>query len=482
MATITSAGIGSGLDIESLITKLVAAERTPITQLQTRTDGLKTQLSVLGKLQSAVATMRDSASKLSQPATWQASLPSSSDSTAVTVSAGSATTPGKIAVSVSQLAASQTLSTKSFANSTTALGGGSITIELGSWNEDQTEFTTKTGTTAVTIDIAPGEDQLTQIRDKINAAKAGVVASVVTDASGSRLVIRSSETGLTNAFRISVNDSDGSPGDDEGLSALAYDPTVGVSSMALNLAAANAMAVLNGMPVESESNTMKDAIDGLNISLLKKTTGDVTLSVDQDKEGIKKAINEFVTNYNAVVTMIRDQTKYDQANKTAGALQGDSTVNGLQRQLRNLAGAGTTLSGSSSLTRLADLGLDPGSDGLLKVNSSKLDKALTNLDQVKSFFSGIDASDAGNNGLAVQFRALGDTILSTDGSLTNRQAGIQSRITANGKRADQLEDHVSLTEARLRARYTALDTQMGKLNGLSTYVTQQMALLTKSSS
>ncbi|MEH0168633.1 flagellar filament capping protein FliD [Paucibacter sp. JuS9] len=480
MATITSAGIGSGLDIESLITKLVAAERAPITQLATRTDTLKTQLSVYGKLQSAFSTLRDSALKLSRPETWQASLASSTDSTSVAVTAGSSTTSGKFAVSVSKLAASQTLSSKVLPSAPATIGNGNITIELGSWNSDQTEFTTKAGSTAVTIEIAPGEDQLTQIRDKINAAKAGVVASVVTDASGSRLVMRSSETGQTNAFRISVGDADGINGDDSGLSALAYDPSVGVSSMALNLAAANAMAVLNGVAVESESNTMKDAIDGLNITLLKPTTADVTLSVDQDKDGIKKAINEFVTNYNAAVTMLRDQTKYDASNKTAGTLQGDSTATSLQNQLRGLAGSGTTL-GGSGLGRFSDLGLDPGSDGLIKVNDTKLTKALANLDQVKGFFAGVDTTDASNSGLAVRFRTLTDKLLSTDGSLTSRQAGLQTRINNNGKQADKMEDRVSLTEARLRARYTALDTQMSKLTSLSNYVTQQMALLNKSS-
>ncbi|MDI4633797.1 flagellar filament capping protein FliD [Pelomonas sp. V22] len=480
MATITSAGIGSGLNIEDLITKLVAAERAPITQLATKTDTLKTQLSAYGKLQSAFSTLRDSALKLARPETWQASLPSSSDATSVAVTAGTSTTAGKFQVSVSRLATSQTLSSQIVANATTGIGSGSITIELGSWNSDQTEFTSKTGSTAVTIDIAPGEDQLTKIRDKINAAKAGVVASVVTDAAGSRLVMRSSETGQTNAFRISVNDADGTNGDNSGLSSLAYDPSVGVSSMTLNLAAVNALAVLNGLSVESESNQMKDAIDGLNITLLKTTTTDVTLSVDQDKDGIKKAINDFVTNYNAAVSMLRDQTKYDATNKTAGTLQGDSTATTLQMQLRSLASSATTL-GGTGLARFSDLGLDPGVDGLLKVNDTKLTKALGNLENVKGFFAGIDSTDDTNSGLGVRFRQLTDKLLSTDGSLTSRQTGLQSRITANGKQSDRLEDHVSLVEARLRARYTALDKQMGQLNNLSSYVSQQMALLNKSS-
>eukprot|EP01137_Pigoraptor_chileana_P009316 Opistho-2@57359 len=133
MATITSAGIGSGLDIESLVSKLVASERTPITQLQTRTDGLKTQLSSYGKVQSALATMRDAAAKLTKPDTWGAATASSSDATAVSVTTGTGAAVGNVSVQVSKLAASQTLSSKVLPASPATIGTGQITIELGKW-------------------------------------------------------------------------------------------------------------------------------------------------------------------------------------------------------------------------------------------------------------------------------------------------------------------------------------------------------------
>lgn len=478
MATITSAGIGSGMDIESLITKLVANERTPINQLQKRTEGLKTQLSAYGKLQGGFASLRDAAAKLTRPDSWTANLPSSTDPTSVTVSAGSSSIPGNFSVSVAQLASSQTVSSKVLPAAPGSVGSGILTIELGAWSADQSAFTKKDGTTAVQIDILPGEESITQIRDKINAAGAGVVASVVTDASGSRLVMRSSQTGETNGFRISVADTDGSVTDDAGLSVLAFDPAAGVASMSQNMAAANARATLNGLPISSESNTLKDAIDGLSITLLKPTTADVTLSVSQDKEGVKKAINDFVTAYNGLIGLMREQGKYDEANKSVGTLQGDATLIGLQGRLRSMAAGSTSLGGS--LTRLADIGLDPGSDGSLKVNNTKLDKALGDLTQLKQLFAGVDATNAANNGLAQQLRSLADQVLSTDGSLSNRQKGLQDRIGANGKRSETLEDRVALTEKRLRARYTALDKQLGQLNGLSSYVSQQMNMLNRS--
>src|SRR6218665_1882074 len=479
MATITSLGIGTnGLNIENLVTQLVAGESTPITQLATRTTGLKTQLSAYGKIQSAMAAMRDAAAKLTNPSTWSASVASSSDATSVSVTAGTAAAAGNVAVSVSQLASSQTLASKVLPVAPASVGTGSITIELGTWGTNQTSFTGKAGATAVTIDIAPGQDQLTQIRDKINGAKAGVVASIVTDSTGSRLVMRSTETGVSNGFRVSVNDADGNSADDSGLSALAFDPSAGIGSMEQKLAAANAQAVLNGLSINSESHTLTEAMDGLTITLLKQTTG-VSLTVGQDKESIKKSITDFSTAYNALATLLRDQTKYDSANKTAGTLQGDSTVVGVQAQMRGIAGGSTTLGGA--LSRLADIGLDPGTDGSFKVNATKLDTALANVENVKQLFMGLDSSNAENSGLAQRLRSFGDEVLSTDGRLTTKQTGLQSRITNNDKRQAELEDRVAQIEKRLRAQYTALDTTMSKLNNLSSYMSQQLTMLNSSS-
>lgn len=481
MATITSLGIGTnGLDIENLVTQLVQSQRTPITQLKTRTEGLQTQLSAFGKVQSALSGLRDASSKLTSQDSWAANVATSTDASSVAVSAGTATVAGNFAVSVSKLATSQTISSAALPVAPGTVGTGSITIELGSWNTDQTAFTAKSGVSAITIDIASGEDQLTQIRDKINAAGAGVVASVVTDASGARLVMRSSETGESNGFRISVTDADLNNTDASGLSALAFDPSAGVTSMTQNLAAGNANAILNGLDIVSESNSLKNAIDGLDITLLKTTSGDVTLSIDQDKEGLKTSINEFVTAYNAVISLIREQTKYDAAAKAGGVLQGDSTVVGLQGQLRNLASSSTTLGGA--LTRLADIGLDPSADGTLKVNGTKLDKALGDLDSLKSFFKGLDSGNAANDGFAQRMRRFADEALGSEGRVTSKQKSLQDRISSNDEREDELELRMQVIEKRLRAQYTALDTTMSKLNNLSSYVTQQMAMLNSSSS
>ncbi|MCV2423295.1 flagellar filament capping protein FliD [Paucibacter sp. DJ2R-2] len=476
MAAITSAGIGSGLDIESLITKLVAVERQPISTLKTATDGLKTQLSAYGKVQSSLSALRDAAAKLTNPETWGAGLGTSSDSNSITVTPGSGAAAGNVSVSVSRLATAQSVST-SYQPSTGPIGQGTLTIELGTWNADQTGFDPKAGASAISIDISDGSNSLAQIRDKINAAKAGVQASIVTDQGGSRLVMRSTETGVSNGFRVAVVDGDGLL-DGQGLDALSFDPrSPELSKTTQNQAAGNALAKLNGLDIESETNTLKQSIDGLTINLLKTTTSDVTLTIASDKEAIKKAINDFSTAYNSVASLLRDQTKYDQANKTAGTLQGEGSVLSVQSGLRGVSGGSTTLGGKFS--RLSDLGLDPSADGTIKVNTAKLETSMADLDSLKQLFMGVDSSNAENNGLAQRMRKFADLALGIDSSLSTRQKGLQDRITGNGLQSSKLEDKATLTETRLRARYTALDVQMGKLNNLSSYVSQQMAMLNR---
>lgn len=476
MATITSLGLGSGLDVESIITKLVALDQQPITNINTKTTGLKTQLSTYGQIQSALSTLRDSAAKLTKPDTWAATKTTVSDATAITATASNGTAVGNVTVQVDKLAQGQSLASGNFAGSTATVGQGTLTIELGAWSTDGSTFTSKAGKTPVTITIGPGQDQLGQIRDQINASGAGVVASIVTDASGSRLTMTSSATGETNAFRVSVSDSDGASSDATGLSQLAYDPSNSASQMSLTLPAVNARAKLNGLDISSETNSLTSAIDGLNILLL-KVTPPVTISISQDADAIKKAVSDFTTAYNAINQMLRTQTKYDDSSKTAAPLQGDSAAISMSNRLRGIMSGTTSLGGAFS--RLSDLGLAPGSDGNIPTSSTKLDKAMSNLDDLKKLFMGVDSTDDSNSGFAVRMRTLVDQALGTDGTVSSRQKGIQTAIDNNNKRVDTLTERSAANEARLRAQYAALDTKMASLNSLSNYMTQQIAQYNK---
>lgn len=470
MATISSSGIGSGLDVETIITKLMTVERTPINSLQADTKKLDDKVSSYGKIQSALSSLRDAAQALTTNASWGATKATSADASSVGATSSDRSVAGSYSVSVTQLAKSQMVASSAFADAKSALGGGTLTIELGSWSADQGAFTAKADATALSLTFDAGAT-LQDVRDKINAAGSGVVASIVTDANGSRLALRSVDSGKDAGFRVST--------DSGALSALAYDPAAGVNAGNLKQAATNALASINGIDIESESNTLTDVIDGLTIKLGQVTTAPVEVSVEVDADAIKKSVNAFADAYNALNTMLSSQTKYNADTKTAATLQGDSTIVGLQRQLRSLVGG---VSGASTLyQRLADVGLDPQKDGSLKVNATKLDTAVAHLGDLKKMFATRDDAVPANNGFAQAIRAFADDTLGIDGSLSTKQDGLKSRIQRNDDREAALEDRMTLIEKRLRAQYTALDTQMANLNGLSSYVTQMINAMSKSS-
>jgi flagellar hook-associated protein 2 len=201
------------------------------------------------------------------------------------------------------------------------------------------------------------------------------------------------------------------------------------------------------------------------------------VSVVQDNETLKKQLQAFADAYNAVQTLITTQTKYDAATKTGGPLQGDGAAVGLQRQLRNLAGAAS--GASSTFARLADVGLGTDATGQMVLSASKVDNALANPTEMKKLFANTDTLVPSNNGLGRQIRVLADSFLSIDGSLSSRAEGLRQRLDSNKSQQSKLEDRIAQTEKRLRAQYTALDTQMATLNGLSSYVTQQIAQFNK---
>ncbi len=450
MTTISSPGIGSGLDVNSIITQLVAIERQPIDALKAKSTKIQAQISEYGKLKSAIATFRDAALKLTSNDTWSMTVGSSTDSAAVGITVKSGAAPGGYSLQVQTLAKAQSLASGVFASADATPGAGTLHIARGA--------------TAVDI-VVEATDTLAQVRDKINVANAGVTATVFTDASGSRLLMRSTASGLGNTFEVS------------GLPALSY-PAGGGAGMTLTEAAADAAATLNGLPITSPSNALVNVVDGVTLTLGKVTTDPVEIGVVQDNESLKKAVQAFADAYNALNTLIAGEVKYDAASKTGGPLQGDSTAVGLQRQMRTLMGSS---SGASSVfTRLSDAGLELQRDGSLSVTAGKLDTALANLPELKKLFANTDTLVPGNNGIARQFRTMGDSLLSIDGAITTRTDGLRKRIDLNQEAQDRLDLRVAQTEKRLRAQYTALDATLGRMSGLSSYVTQQMAMFTNS--
>jgi flagellar hook-associated protein 2 len=485
--TISSPGLGSGLDVKSIVDKLVSIEHRPVDILAAQTKDVKTRLSSFGLLKSFMGNLKDAAAKLADPALWKATSATSTNPAVATATPvpGAATPPGvgSYHLKVANLAQAQTLVSAPSADPKADLGAGRLRIELGTWDAAGTGFTPKAGATAATIALTDAASSLEDVRDRINAADAGVDATLLRDASGTRLVVKSRATGEENAVRITASglaDGDAAPA---GLAALAYDPpnaAPDAPSLTRAQAARNAHATINGVDVESATNTLEGAVEGLRIALLKPSDEAVDVSVSPDTGAMKKALTAFVGAYNDIAGYIAAQTKYDAATKTAAPLQGDATTLQLQKLLSGaLAGTSTA---SGAFPRLLDVGIHLNGDGTVALDSSRADKALANPQELAKAFSSRDATDTAKAGFGVRFSTLADKALDFEGLLSTRTRALEDTVSRAQTRQDKMEDRVSQYQARMLQVYTALDTKMSTLKAQNDYVTQQMKALAKNSS
>lgn len=471
MATISSPGIGSGLDVQSIVSQLVALEKAPLKQLQTQATSFQTKLSTYGTIKSQFSALGDAAAKLASPSGWSSVTATSSNSAAigVTVAAGAPAT--SITMTVQQLAKAQSTASSAVATGSGA-GSGSMTIELGAWSGSS--FTAGSGT-PVSVTINPGEDTLAEIAAKINDADAGVSATVLKDASGERLLVRSKETGLENGFRITVADDDGNDTDASGLSRLAF--AVGsANGMTQSQAGQNATATINGVSISSASNRLADTLPGMTIQLSQVTTTPVEIDVSADTEAVRANVQAFVDAYNTLNSTLSNATRYDAGTKKAGALQGDSTATGLQNALRGMM---RSVTGGTPYTRLADVGIELKTGGALALDAEKFDASLSNLEGLKNLFT-VDTGSATTEGFGRKIKTFAEGLVDADGLVSTKASALQKSIDRNGLEQERVNDRAARAETRYLAQYNAMDAAVAKLSGLNAFVSQQITLWNKS--
>jgi len=460
MATMSSPGIGSNLDVKSIVTQLVALEKKPLEKLQLAAATVQTKISVFGQIKSLVSSLSDAVSKLSSVTGWNGVAASSSDTSAVTVSAIGGTQPTSFSVEVQGLAKAQSSYTMPLLPVGGAIGEGTLRLEIGQWAG--AVFTPGSGT-PVDLTIS-ATDTVADIASKINGANAGVTATVLSDASGDRLLLSGKNTGLAAGFQLSVtSDTDGDPADALGLSRL-------VNGSVTNQAASNATATINGIPVSSATNVFASSVSGVTFTAVKETTAPVTLSIAKDTSTVKQNIEDFVKAYNEINGVLNEATKYDQATKTGGLLQGDATTLALQNALR--AAVQSMSTGSSMYGRLSDIGVSALRGGNLEVDSTKLSKAMENMDELKTLFSSTTAGSA--EGIAVRLKGLTKTLLASDGYFKSKDDNLKRALDNNAKDQVRVNEKASRVEAALNRRYSALDVQLTSLNSLNSYLTQQI--------
>jgi flagellar hook-associated protein 2 len=478
MASISSPGLGSGLDVSSIVSQLVAIERRPIDLLQQQQATLQAKLSAFGLLQSYTTNVRDAVARLAEPDLWVAPK-ATSGNPAVGATAVAGATAGTYQVQVNRLAQAHAMASGTYAGANAAVGSGTLHVEIGAWDAEQTTFTRKSGTSGIDIVIPPGADSLEQVRATINAADAGVTASIVNDASGSRLVLRSTATGSAQALRITATAD--APATEGGptLAALSFDPpTLATGGMLQTLAALDSSVTVDGLEVSFAGNTLNGVVNGLNLNLTATTTAPVAVTVALDGANIKTKIDDFVKAYNEINRYLHDQTKYDADTKKGGTLQGDAATRSVMNRLHAVL---TQMRGSaSSLRSLSDVGLSLQRDGSLKVDAAKLDAALADPAAVQAAFSA-DEDGVANDGFAVRIKALTTALTNSDGALSTRSEGLRTSISRADKQIARYEDRILQVQARLLRQYSALDGTLNQLQGLNSYVTQQIANWNKSS-
>ena len=449
---ISSAGIGSGLDVAKIVEQTVAAEKVPLKKLEYKAEGIQTQISTYGEIKSLTSKLGDIASKLTRDSAWNGVTISSSNSTITGTMTGIAA-PGTYNIKVTQLAQAQT----------TVIGGADA-VALAKDETMGADGTIKLKMGAVEKDISvSSSDTLTKIATKINEAEMGIQASVVTDVDGKeRLMLRSKETGTDKAFTVDLSSA----------------PTVLGQNTTQN--AQNAKVELNGLVVESSSNTFANTIPGMSFTVSEVTSTAATLNVKPDTEAMKKNIQEFVDAYNELNELLSASTKYTEETKSAGVLQGDSATVSLQNSLRMLTQG---ISGSKgAFTRLSDIGIQMQQGGKLTVDTSKLDKALTNIDDLKGLFANKADALGQGGGIAVNFKNFTDKLLAFDGTLNTKSDSLESKLKSNTAEQDKVNKRADTLEKRLYAQYSALDTKMASLNALNAYVSQMVTTWNKAKS
>jgi len=470
--SITFNGIGSGLDIDSIVQAIVAAEEAPAKNRLDRLESDTTEeLSAIGQLSSALSDFLDAVDDLGEATLYQGRSVSIGDRDLVAASADENAQTGNYQIQIEQIATAHKIATQAVAQGNTEVGTGTLTIHLGSASFD--------------VAIDSENNTLAEIRDAINSSEAniGVKASIINDDSGARLVITSDATGEDNVIAVTATDDDGNNRDANGLSALIYDPNDidavgdgGVVHDGKELAAPqNAIVYIDGLTVTRSSNTIEDVIDGVSIDILAAQSEEdftagttINLSIGNDSNSIKDALNNFVDVYNSFMSIVDQLTVVVVNDGTTGnltgALTGDSTVRNLVSTIRQQFSFGID-DNPEGAKFLVNLGITTDQDGLLTLDGAMLDDALENN------FADIGALFTGDKGLAERMSKALAGYTGAGSILELRQDRLRETINNVDDQRIDLKERLSLVEARLYSQYQAADALIGNLNNTLSYLT-----------
>ncbi|SFT55616.1 flagellar filament capping protein FliD [Halomonas saccharevitans] len=457
MASISSLGIGSGLDLNGLLDQLRSAEREKLQPLIVQKSQEESKISAYGRLQSGLDKFQDAVAALNDTSLFEG-LSAKVQGDGLSATASAEASPGRYEVSVNRTATAGTLATTSAATQDEELfaSASTLTLEFGATYDADGNFDdTAAAKSSLNIDIAAGSS-LEDVRDAINAnEEAGVDASIVNDGSGYRLALSSRETGAA-ASVVGLSFDSGPLNEDAVTLRPGHDAELGI----------------NGITITSPTNTVEGAIEGVTLELNPSSAGEtLSLEVSRDTGGLKKAVNTLVSSYNELQSTIGRMTAYGGGEGASGELIGDRTVRNIESDMvRDLTGRVA----GGEISVMSQFGVSLNEEGRLELDEDTFDEvAAADPEQLASFFAGAD--EAG--GLAGRMEATLGRFLGEEGLIASAIEGSESQVESLSRRYTRMEASVERTVERYRAQFGQLDAMIANMNQTSSYLTQQFASL-----
>ncbi len=450
---ISSIGVGSGLDLEALLLDLRAAENTALAAINTKAETAQNRFTAYGTVKGAIEMLNTAAAALGKAETFGA-LKTSVTGDGFTATSSNKAIAGQYSIQVNVLATSQTLTSAGQANRSTALASGTGTVDVQITVNGETK----------TLSLSQADTSLDGIVKAINSdSSLGLSATLVNDGSANphRLLLTASSTGeAASITKIETADA--------GLQGV-IGFTKGTASPLTEAAATNAALTINGIAITSETNTIENAIEGVTLTLSKKTTEAGSLIITRDDSVTTKAVTAFVTAFNSLQTTIRALTSYNVDNNQGSPLTGDSLARRVQTQVRE---ALNVASASNGIGSLSQLGITTSiTDGTLTVDSTKLAAAL------KDNLAGVQELFAGENGIGAQMTKVADEFIKTGGTISTAQDSVTAMLKNLEDQYDTTSDRIETKMAQYKRQFTALDTMVAQMNSLSSYLTTQLEAL-----
>jgi flagellar hook-associated protein 2 len=445
---INNLGMGSGINIPQLVSDLANASRAPkVERLTQLTQQNQARISAVGQAKADLDGFADSLGQMVGDGTLRSTPTVSDDSVlSATARAGLHADSFSATIEVTQLARAQTVFSGAVTDRAAAIGQGAMTLSIGGTDH------------AITIDAS--NDSLDGLAAAINASDAGVTASIIADEGGYRMIVKGA-TGEANAFTLTP-DAGAAPG----LAAFG----TGAGGMTLGQAATNAQFTIDGIAFSRATNIVDDIVPGMSLTLKKAAPGQpVDIGASRPLDMIKQTIGDFVAVYNQLKASV--SAAADMSGSTRSLRQ-------LESQLADLVGK--VITSDPTINKLTDIGISTTKEGLLSLDSVKLDKALAaDAGAVEALFN--PRRDATHNettdpGIAFTLDAIRDAAVATDGVLDRVSKSLDAKSETLADQLDKVEVRESAYRARLEKQYGSLDAKLAAFKATQSYLEQQIEI------